>query len=178
MISFFKPEAIILYLFFPILGGLEVLIDGATYEGYNNLTNQSVEAGVGLRVMKPEENCFEASFPSGASVGFCEQKGMLSIVATPTNSFKNTTKGLLGTWNDNMEDDFTLPDGTVLSSLSNDSVIHYNYGLKCKYPFFECQRQRQKSYKVGVNIAKRNVRRIYVTHFPLSVLIASKGMTH
>ena len=115
------------------------------YQGFNNLTNRSIEAGVGLRVMKPEENCFEASFPSGASVGFCTEKGMLSIVATPTNSFKNTTKGLLGTWNDDMEDDFTLPDGSVLSPLANDSTIHYDYGLKCEYSFLESQHKKALS---------------------------------
>ena len=81
----------------------------------------------------PKQGCFEASFPSGASVEFCELKGMLSIVVTPTESFKNSTSGLMGTWNDDPTDDFTLPDGAVLSSEANDSSIHFNFGLKCTY---------------------------------------------
>ena len=43
------------------------------------------------------------------------------------------TKGLLGTWNGNPQDDFTLPDGTVLSSDASPEDVHYKFGLKCKF---------------------------------------------
>ena len=39
---------------------------------------------------------------------------MMSFIVTPGDDYKNATKGLLGTWNDNPNDDFTLPDGTEL----------------------------------------------------------------
>ena len=58
---------------------------------------------------------------------------MLSFVATPGDDYKNTTKGLLGTWNDNPDDDYTLPDGTVLSSSSKLRKIHFEFGVKCEY---------------------------------------------
>ena len=57
---------------------------------------------------------------------------MLSFVVTPAEDYKNATKGLLGTWNDNPDDDFTLPDGTVLSSSSTPKEIHFGFGVKCK----------------------------------------------
>ena len=115
-----------------MIGGFHILIDEVIYDGYNNLTNQSVEVGRNLSILKPEENCLDVSFPSTMSVKFCEKKEMMSFVVTPAEVYKNTTKGLLGTWNDNPDDDFTLPDGNVLSSSSTLREIHFGFGVKCK----------------------------------------------
>ena len=114
-------------------GGIDILVDHITYNGYNNLTNTSVNIGGNRSFSKPEENSLEVSFPSTTSVQFCEKKEMLSFVATPGDDYKNTTKGLLGTWNDNPDDDYTLPDGTVLSSSSTLRKIHFEFGVKCEY---------------------------------------------
>jgi len=120
-------------LFFLLSGGLDILIDEVNYEDYDKLTNQSVEVGRNLSVSKSEENCLQVSFPSTMSVNFCEKKDMLSFVVTPAEVYKNTTKGLLGTWNDDPDDDFTLPNGTVLSSSSTLREIHFGFGVKCNY---------------------------------------------
>ena len=103
------------------------------YYGYSNLTNQSVEIGGNLSVSKPEKNCLEVYFPSTTVVTFCEKKEMLSFVVALGDGYKNTTKGLLGTWNDDPDDEFTLPDGTVLPSSSSFREIHFGFGVKCKY---------------------------------------------
>ena len=58
---------------------------------------------------------------------------MMTIVFSAPESFKNKTMGLLGKWNDNPDDDFTLPDGSTIPISANDSTIHYEFGLKCKY---------------------------------------------
>ena len=109
------------------------MIDQRIYSGYSNLTNQSVEIGGNIFFSKPKKNCLEVSFPSSTSVQFCEKKEMMSFVVTPGDDFKNKTKGLLGTWNDNPDDDYTLPDGTVLSPTSTLREIHFRFGVKCKY---------------------------------------------
>ena len=109
------------------------MIDHAIYSGYNDLTNQSVEIGANISISKPEDNCLEASFPSTTSVKFCEKKEMMSFVVTPGDDYKNTTKGLLGTWNDNPDDDFALPDGTGLSPSLTLRQIHFEFGVKCEY---------------------------------------------
>ena len=114
-------------------GGLDILIDENNYSGYDKLTNQSVKVGSNLSISKPEENCLQVSFPSTMSVNFCEKKEMLSFVVTPADVYKNTTKGLLGTWNDDADDDFTLPDGTVLPSSLSLMEIHFQFGVKCKH---------------------------------------------
>ena len=122
-----------IFSFFFLLGGIEILIDHNIYSGYNNMTNQSREIGRSIFASKPEENCVEVYFPSTSSVKFCEKKEMLSFVVALWSGFKNTTKGLLGAWNDNPDDEFTLPDGTVLASSSTLREIHFGFGVKCKY---------------------------------------------
>lgn len=111
------------------------MIDSASYDGYNDLTNQSVDVGGNLSFSKPKENCLQVSFLSTSSVQFCEKKEMMSFVVTLGNDFKNATKGLLGTWNGDPKDDFALPDGTVLPSSSTLSEIHFHFGVKCKYSY-------------------------------------------
>ena len=123
---------------FPFLdsfsGGIEVLIDRKTYGGYNNLTNQSVELiDENLSISKPEESCLEVYFPSTTSAQFCANKEMLSFVVAPAEIYKNATKGLLGTWNDDPGDEFTLPNGTVLASSSSLRDIHFGFGVTCKW---------------------------------------------
>ena len=119
-----------------LLGGLDILIDSIFYDGYNKLTNRSIDIGGNLSASIPEENCLQVSFPSTTSVNFCEKKEMLSFVVTLGEDFKTTTKGLLGTWNDNPDDDFTSPDGTVFPSSSSLREIHFEFGVKCKYIYF------------------------------------------
>ena len=58
---------------------------------------------------------------------------MLSFVVTPADDYKNNTKGLMGTWNDDPEDDFLLPDGTVIPPSSTSRGIHFEFGVKCEY---------------------------------------------
>ena len=110
------------------------MIDSETYQGYDSLTNKSKGIGGNLSASIPEKNCLQVSFPSTTSVNFCVKKEMMSFVVSLSEDFKNTTKGLLGTWNDDPSDDFTMPNGTVLQS-SSLNEIHYSFGVKCKYPF-------------------------------------------
>ena len=108
-------------------------INGALYAGLDDLTSVSKDIGGNLRAAKKNPGCVEVTFKSGSGVEFCEAKGMMSLVVTLGNEFLNNTKGLLGTYNNNPDDDFTLPNGTVLDPNSSSSTIHYDFGLKCKY---------------------------------------------
>lgn len=69
---------------------------------------------------------------SKISVSFREFKGILSILFSAPKEFMGRTAGLLGTWNENPLDDFTLPDGTVLASDASPEDVHYEFGRKCK----------------------------------------------
>ncbi|RMX36464.1 hypothetical protein pdam_00010052, partial [Pocillopora damicornis] len=107
---------------------LSVLIDGESFN-YTSLSNESVTLKGSVAVAKPDNNSFVMVFPSGISVTAKAVSGALSIVLAAPKSFKNQTKGLLGRWNDDPEDDFLTPNGTILPSNANSKDIHYNFGL-------------------------------------------------
>ena len=108
-----------------------MLIDGETFN-YTSLTNESVTLNGSVAVARPENNSFLMVFPSGISVTVKVVSEALSIVLAAPRRFKNQTKGLLGTWNDDPDDDFLTPNGTILPSNASSKDIHYNFGLLCK----------------------------------------------
>ncbi len=114
------------------LGGLEVLVDGEEYQGFDSLTNISVNLNGSVAVSRPLNNSFLMTFPSGISVTVTEIQESLSIVFAAPEAFKGYTKGLLGTWNDDPLDDFLRPDGTTLPSNATGREIHFLFGLKCE----------------------------------------------
>ena len=116
---------------FILLTGLSVLIDGNAFN-YTSLTNESVTLNGSVAVARPENNSFLMVFPSGISVTVQVVSGALSIVFAAPRSFKNETKGLLGTWNGDPEDDFLTPNGTMLPSNASSKDIHHKFGLSCK----------------------------------------------
>lgn len=123
----------LLSLFFLHAGGLEVLIDGQIFQEFYNLSNVSVILNDSVAVSRPQGNSFLVTFPSGISVTVTDIQGSLSIVFAAPLSFQGQTKGLLGTWNDDQEDDFLTPDGSILPSNATGRQIHFNFGLKCKF---------------------------------------------
>ena len=112
---------------------MEVLIDGQIFQEFYSLSNVSLILNDSVAVSRPQENSFLVTFPSGISVKVTDVKGSLSIVFAAPFSFQGQTKGLLGTWNDDQEDDFLTPDGNILPSNATGRQIHFNFGLKCKF---------------------------------------------
>ncbi|XP_067024678.1 uncharacterized protein [Acropora muricata] len=111
-------------------GGLEVLVDGQIFQEFFNLTNVSVILNDSVAVSRPQGNSFLVTFPSGISVTVTDIQGALSIVFAAPLPFQGQTKGLLGTWNDDQEDDFLTLDGNILPSNATGRQIHFNFGLK------------------------------------------------
>ena len=109
-----------------------MLVDGEEFQGFDSLTNITVNLNGSVAVSRPQNNSFLVTFPSGISVTVTEVQESLSIVFAAPATFKHYTKGLLGTWNDDPEDDFLRPDGTTLASNATGREIHFLFGLKCK----------------------------------------------
>ena len=126
----FKEKLTGLYVFI-LLTGLSVLIDGKTFN-YTSLTNESVTLNGSVAVARPENDSFLMVFPSGISVTVKVVAGALSIVFAAPRSFKNETKGLLGTWNGDPEDDFLTSNGTIVPSNATSKDIHDTFGLSCE----------------------------------------------
>ena len=110
---------------------MSVLIDGELLD-LSSLQNGSTTLNGSVVVARPQDNSFKATYPSGISVTLTESKAALSILVALPKSFKNHTKGLLGTWNGNKRDDFTTPDGDVLPNNATSREIHFEFGQKCK----------------------------------------------
>ena len=71
-------------------------------------------------------------FNHGVSMEIKATKDVMSILFLGSPDLRNDTKGLMGTWNDNPDDDYLLPDGTILSSTSTTEELH-PFGQSCKY---------------------------------------------
>ena len=56
-----------------------------------------------------------------------------TFVTAFLKSYENSSLGLAGKWNGIIEDDFTLPNGTVLPIDMSDSEIFHKFGEACKY---------------------------------------------
>ena len=109
-----------------------MLVDSVVFQDFSTLTNISVRLG-SVAVSRPKNNSFLVTFPSGISVTVTEVQGSLSIVFSLPTKYKGQTKGLLGTWNGDTEDDFLRPDNTTLPSNATGRQIHFEFGLKCKF---------------------------------------------
>ncbi|XP_077984839.1 sushi domain-containing protein 2-like [Glandiceps talaboti] len=79
-------------------------------------------------------------FPvSEISLQFTANEGslMLSFLFFGPPSLKGTTQGLMGTWNDDKEDDLVTPDGKLLPIDSSLNDIHYHFGLNWNVSEFQ-----------------------------------------
>lgn len=110
-----------------------MLVDGKEFQGFSSLTNVSVNLNGSVALSRPQNNSFLATFPSGISVTVAEVKASLSIVFAAPVELKGSTKGLLGTWYDDPEDDFLRPDGVILASNATGREIHFNFGIQCNF---------------------------------------------
>lgn len=111
-------------------------VNGSLYPNISTLTNITRIIGETLRVSKKSSNssnCVQVVFQSGTGVEFCEDKGLMFFVVSLSLDYLNKTKGLFGTYNRDLDDDFTLPNGTVLSPNITSRDIHFKFGLNCEY---------------------------------------------
>ncbi len=68
--------------------------------------------------------------PAGGSLSVTLDNSFLGITVELSENFRNETRGLLGVFNGDGSDDFTLPNGTVLDISQEEDI--YQFGLECK----------------------------------------------
>ncbi len=61
--------------------------------------------------------------------------GTLLLTSMAPSTAQGNIKGLLGTYNMNVRDEFTLPNGYVLPSDMTDRDIYFKFGQMCKRLF-------------------------------------------
>ena len=71
------------------------------------------------------------TMPFGATVMVASQMTFLQATVVLTNAYLSETRGLMGVFNGDPSDDFTLPNRTVLAADLTEAEV-YNFGLECK----------------------------------------------
>ncbi|XP_070549910.1 fibrillin-1-like [Ptychodera flava] len=104
---------------------MNILIDGQPYNTSSlsyELTEEGLE-NVKLKLKRVGNSTTDriiASFSTGVSISVGvvgeDNLKMLDVVFSAPESFKDKTVGLLGVWNDDISDDFTMPNGNVKQS--------------------------------------------------------------
>ena len=72
------------------------------------------------------------TFTNGVVLSVTGSNEILNVILTVPNTFRNHTKGLLGTWNGNPDDDFLTSSGTTLPSDSTEEELFRNFGQTCE----------------------------------------------
>lgn len=110
-----------------------MLIDGKPLDISSlNTTGMNIPDG-NITLVRDSEGSISALFPSNIAFTFTDVGGILAIAFEAPDDFKNRTKGLLGTWNDNPSDDFVTPEGTLIPTDASPRRIHFEFGLKCEF---------------------------------------------
>ena len=71
------------------------------------------------------------TFENSVVITIKASNNILSFQLSVPEAFFNNTKGLLGVWNGNQEDDFLRPDGMILPINSDDDEIFNQFGEQC-----------------------------------------------
>lgn len=70
---------------------------------------------------------------SGAGVQVSCDYGMLHVKYSAPPVMLYETEGLLGYWNNKTEDEFRLPDGSILPIDSSPIDINKKFAMKCNF---------------------------------------------
>lgn len=112
------------------IGYLEVLIAGKPFD-ISSVTSVGINIPDGnITLVRDSQGSITVLFPSEITFTFLDVERTLAIAFEAPDEFKNRTKGLLGTWNDDSSDDFFTPDGTLVPADASPQRIHYEFGLK------------------------------------------------
>lgn len=109
-------------------GGMLFLVNGTEYPRYSifNSTPEIIQDEIS--VTKPAENTLIITTSDGNGIEVkAEARNLVVTVVLDDNLFGKTT-GLLGNWSGRTDDDFLLPNGTILQQPLTDKQIHFDYG--------------------------------------------------
>jgi len=88
----------------------------------------------GILISRIEDSKYQILLPSSVSLIIISRFSMLNLIVILPNSLKSKTRGLLGNWNGNKNDDFTLRNGNGngnnIPITSNFETLHSSFGLE------------------------------------------------
>lgn len=114
------------------------LVNGSEYSNASSFGTSPKLVEDSVSVIKPDESQLLITSGSGTGITIRDEKNHLIVTIVLERGLFGKTKGLLGNWSENTEDDWLLPNGTILSPPLTDKQIHFDFGEKCKLPDFRC----------------------------------------
>uniref|UniRef100_A0A8B9ZFT0 Mucin-4 n=1 Tax=Anas platyrhynchos TaxID=8839 RepID=A0A8B9ZFT0_ANAPL len=111
-------------------GDIQVLLNNQTIQfAYSHDMGAEVHYSPGVLLVN--SSSVTATFDGTVSISISASAGLLSVVCSLPDWYHNTTKGLLGVWDNNPADDFQMPNGTSIPVNSSEEEI-FSYGMTCK----------------------------------------------
>jgi fibulin 1/2 len=95
---------------------------------FTKLSNTSTLLLDNVLISQPSNGTFEAVFSSGISLKVEVKTGLLAVVLAGPPNMTGETRGLLGVWDNEVVNDFTARNGTVLPLDASDRAIHFDFG--------------------------------------------------
>ena len=115
--------------------GSAIVVDSTGVMDVSDVSTVSVSMSMEQVFVRREDNngvdTLVITTPSGASLSVTIENGFLGIAVELSNNFRNKTRGLLGVFNGDVNDDFTVRNGTVLDITEEKDI--YQFGLDCEY---------------------------------------------
>ncbi|NWI62055.1 MUC4 protein, partial [Todus mexicanus] len=108
-------------------GDIQVLLNNETVQ-FSYSQDMGAEVYYSPGVLLVNDSSITAIFDGAIAVSISATSGILSVVCSLPDSYRNSTKGLLGVWDHDPTDDFQMPNGTSIPVNSSEEEI-YTYGM-------------------------------------------------
>ena len=109
-----------------------ILVNKKNYSTSNFTTTQTFN-DTDITWSTGNKTQLSVAYESGVGAIIDVFSSQLSIRVTSSSLYVNKTIGLLGVNNNDVNDDFTRPDGTTISINSTQEQIYYQFGKLCMY---------------------------------------------
>ena len=120
-------------IFILAAGDVKLLVNKNMYNTSNFTTAQSIN-DTEIKWSTGNKTQLSVIYDSGVGAVIDVFSSQLSIRVMSSSQHTNKTIGLLGVSNNDINDDFTRPDGTILQLNSTQEEIYYQFGKLCMYP--------------------------------------------
>ena len=108
---------------------VDVYVDGQQLDITSPTALRAISMNGWHMSIEDDLSTIHIGFSHGFAFEVTTTSGAFGFSASASPSWKGKTVGLLGTFNDDSNDDLTSSDGTVIPSNSSLSDIHYQFGL-------------------------------------------------
>ncbi|XP_030349578.1 mucin-4 isoform X2 [Strigops habroptila] len=108
-------------------GDIQVVLNHETIQ-FSYSQDMGAEVYYSPGVLLVNASSAMAVFDGAIAISISAASGMLSVVCSLPDQYRNSTKGLLGVWDHDPANDFQMPNGTSIPVNSSEEEI-YSYGL-------------------------------------------------